>query len=91
MSRERPHASRGSASRSQVNRRGQRDVFIGRSTHKLRPTGDDFKIFFKKVLLVNGDEYIDNLTFSGLITGSLTALAGSALVSGVGRSCFRKI
>ena len=32
-------------------------------THKLRPTGDDFKIFFKKVLLVNGDEYIDNLTF----------------------------
>jgi 3-phenylpropionate/cinnamic acid dioxygenase small subunit len=44
-------------------RRGNQDVFIGRSTHKLRPTGDDFKIFFKKVLLVNGDEYIDNLTF----------------------------
>jgi benzoate/toluate 1,2-dioxygenase subunit beta len=25
--------------------------------------GDDFKIFFKKVVLVNGNEFIDNLTF----------------------------
>jgi 3-phenylpropionate/cinnamic acid dioxygenase small subunit len=44
-------------------RRGKQDVFIGRSTHHLRPAGDDFKIFFKKVVLVNGDDYIDNLTF----------------------------
>jgi len=44
-------------------RRGKQDVFIGRSTHKLRPVADDFKIFFKKVVLVNNDEYIDNLTF----------------------------
>jgi benzoate/toluate 1,2-dioxygenase beta subunit len=44
-------------------RRGKQDVFIGQSTHKLRPSGDDLRIFFKKVVLVNGDEYIDNLTF----------------------------
>jgi benzoate/toluate 1,2-dioxygenase beta subunit len=44
-------------------RRGKQDVFIGRSTHKLRPVTNDFKIFFKQVVLVNGDEYIDNLTF----------------------------
>jgi benzoate/toluate 1,2-dioxygenase beta subunit len=44
-------------------RRGKQDVFIGRSIHKLRRAGDDFKMFFKKVLLVNNDEYIDNLTF----------------------------
>lgn len=44
-------------------RRGKQDVFIGRSTHKLRPRGADFAIFFKKVVLVNGDEFIDNLTF----------------------------
>jgi 3-phenylpropionate/cinnamic acid dioxygenase small subunit len=44
-------------------RRSKQDVFIGRTTHKLRPHGDDFKIFFKKVVLVNGEEFIDNLTF----------------------------
>jgi len=44
-------------------RRGRQDVFIGRSTHKLRRDGGDFKMFYKKVLLVNNDEYIDNLTF----------------------------
>ncbi|MGH7842554.1 MAG: aromatic-ring-hydroxylating dioxygenase subunit beta [Candidatus Binataceae bacterium] len=44
-------------------RRGKQDVFIGRSLHKLRRADGDFKIFFKKVTLVNNDEYIDNLTF----------------------------
>ena len=44
-------------------RRGKQDIFIGRATHQLRPVTADFKIFFKKVVLVNGDEYIDNLTF----------------------------
>jgi benzoate/toluate 1,2-dioxygenase beta subunit len=44
-------------------RRGKQDLFIGRSIHKLRPAENGFKMFFKKVLLVNNDEYIDNLTF----------------------------
>jgi benzoate/toluate 1,2-dioxygenase subunit beta len=44
-------------------RRGKQDVFIGRTIHKLRPDGDSFKILFKKVLLVNSEEFIDNLTF----------------------------
>jgi len=44
-------------------RRGAQDVFVGRSMHKLRPEGDDFKILLKKVLLINSEGYIDNLTF----------------------------
>ncbi len=44
-------------------RRGKQDVFVGRTIHKLRPEGDSFKIVFKKVLLINNDGYIDNLTF----------------------------
>jgi 3-phenylpropionate/cinnamic acid dioxygenase small subunit len=44
-------------------RRGKQDVFIGRTTHKLRPDGDSFLIVSKKVVLVNNDEFIDNLTF----------------------------
>ncbi len=44
-------------------RRGQQDVFAGRAIHKLRRDGDSFKIAFKKVLLVNNDEPIENLTF----------------------------
>jgi len=44
-------------------RRGDQDLFIGRTMHKLRPDGDSFKIVFKKVLLINSDSYIDNLTF----------------------------
>jgi benzoate/toluate 1,2-dioxygenase subunit beta len=44
-------------------RRGKQDVFIGRTVHKLRPDAEDFRIFFKKVLLINSDEFIDNLTF----------------------------
>jgi benzoate/toluate 1,2-dioxygenase beta subunit len=44
-------------------RRGEQDIFIGRTMHKLRPDNDDFKIVFKKVLLINRGGYIDNLTF----------------------------
>lgn len=44
-------------------RRGRMDTFAGRVIHKLRPIGDDFKIAYKKVLLINNDEVIHNLTF----------------------------
>jgi benzoate/toluate 1,2-dioxygenase subunit beta len=44
-------------------RRGAQDIFVGRTMHKLKPEGDSFKILFKKVLLINNDGYIDNLTF----------------------------
>jgi hypothetical protein len=38
-------------------------IFAGRAIHKLRPEGDDFKIAYKKVLLINNDVVINNLTF----------------------------
>lgn len=44
-------------------RRGQQDIFVGRTRHKLRPEGDSFRILQKKVFLVNSEGYIDNLTF----------------------------
>jgi 3-phenylpropionate/cinnamic acid dioxygenase small subunit len=44
-------------------RRGWIDIFAGRAVHKLRPEGDSFKIAFKKVLLINNDVVIHNLTF----------------------------
>jgi benzoate/toluate 1,2-dioxygenase beta subunit len=44
-------------------RRSRQDTFAGRTVHKLRPQGNSFKIAYKKVLLVNNDEVIDNLTF----------------------------
>ena len=44
-------------------RRGRVDIFAGRAIHKLRPEGDDFKIAYKKVLLINNDVVINNLTF----------------------------
>lgn len=44
-------------------RRGRIDTFAGRTIHKLRPEGEDLKIVYKKVLLVNNDEVINNLTF----------------------------
>lgn len=44
-------------------RRGKQDMFAGRSIHRLRPYQGSFKLVFKKVLLVNNDESIDNLTF----------------------------
>jgi benzoate/toluate 1,2-dioxygenase beta subunit len=44
-------------------RRSQQRTFAGRTIHKLRPDGNSFKIAYKKVLLVNNDEVISNLTF----------------------------
>jgi 3-phenylpropionate/cinnamic acid dioxygenase small subunit len=44
-------------------RRGRMDIFAGRSNYKLRGDGDSFKIAYKKVLLINNDEVIHNLTF----------------------------
>lgn len=44
-------------------RRGKQDLFAGRSIHRLRPYQRSFQLVFKKVLLVNNDESIDNLTF----------------------------
>ena len=39
------------------------ETFAGRTLHTLRPEGDSFKIAYKKVLLINNDEVINNLTF----------------------------
>jgi benzoate/toluate 1,2-dioxygenase beta subunit len=44
-------------------RRGKQDLFAGRTIHHLRFSDGAFKLTFKKVLLVNNDEPIDNLTF----------------------------
>src|SRR5215471_18146290 len=44
-------------------RRGRMDIFAGRSIYKLRRGGVSFKIAYKKVLLINNDEVIHNLTF----------------------------
>jgi benzoate/toluate 1,2-dioxygenase beta subunit len=44
-------------------RRSRQDLFAARMIHTLHPTGDSFRIALKKVLLLNNDEAIDNLTF----------------------------
>lgn len=44
-------------------RRSRIDTFAGRTIHTLRPEGDSFKIAYKKVLLINNDEVINNMTF----------------------------
>jgi 3-phenylpropionate/cinnamic acid dioxygenase small subunit len=44
-------------------RRGKQDIFAGRTLHRLRPHQGSFSLVVKKVLLVNNDEPIDNLTF----------------------------
>jgi benzoate/toluate 1,2-dioxygenase subunit beta len=44
-------------------RRRRMDIFAGRSIYRLRSDGDSFKIAYKKVLLINNDEVIHNLTF----------------------------
>ena len=44
-------------------RRGAQHSVAGRSSYRLRPEGDDFRIAYKKVELVAIDEVIDNLTF----------------------------
>jgi benzoate/toluate 1,2-dioxygenase beta subunit len=44
-------------------RRGRMDIFAGRAIHKLHRQGDSFRIAYKKVLLINNDMVINNLTF----------------------------
>jgi len=44
-------------------RRGKQDIFAGRTIHRLRRENGSLKIAYKKVLLVNNDDVIDNLTF----------------------------
>jgi len=44
-------------------RRAKQDTFAGRTVYKLRPQNGDYKLVLKKVLLVNNDVMIDNLTF----------------------------
>jgi 3-phenylpropionate/cinnamic acid dioxygenase small subunit len=44
-------------------RRSRMNIFAGRAIHKLRYDGDNFKIALKKVLLINNDQVIHNLTF----------------------------
>lgn len=44
-------------------RRSRMDTFAGHVIHRLRPEGDSFRIAYKKVVLINNDEVINNLTF----------------------------
>ncbi|MBI3799700.1 MAG: aromatic-ring-hydroxylating dioxygenase subunit beta [Deltaproteobacteria bacterium] len=44
-------------------RRGKQDIFAGRTIHRLRPYQGSFKLAAKRVLLINNDEPINNLTF----------------------------
>lgn len=44
-------------------RRSSQDTYAGRTIHKLRIEQGSYKIAFKKVMLVNNNEAIDNLTF----------------------------
>jgi 3-phenylpropionate/cinnamic acid dioxygenase small subunit len=44
-------------------RRGHQNTYAGRNIHILRPENGSFRIVQKKVLLVNNDEVINNLTF----------------------------
>lgn len=44
-------------------RRGKFDIFAGSTTHRLRAEAGDYAMVSKKVLLVNNNEVINNLTF----------------------------
>jgi benzoate/toluate 1,2-dioxygenase beta subunit len=44
-------------------RRRRMDTYAGRAVHTLRADGESFKISSKKVLLINNDVVINNLTF----------------------------
>jgi 3-phenylpropionate/cinnamic acid dioxygenase small subunit len=44
-------------------RRRRMDTYAGRAVHTLRADGESFKIASKKVLLINNDVVINNLTF----------------------------
>ena len=44
-------------------RRSRQRLIAGRTTHQLRPVNGSYQIVLKKVVLLNNDEVIDNLTF----------------------------
>lgn len=44
-------------------RRGRQTAYFAHQIHKLRPSGDGLKMSFKKVILVNNNEPIHNLSF----------------------------
>lgn len=44
-------------------RRSRQRLIAGRTLHKLRPHNGSFQIVLRKVMLLNNDEVIDNLTF----------------------------
>ncbi|MBM4763644.1 aromatic-ring-hydroxylating dioxygenase subunit beta [Bacillus sp. B15-48] len=44
-------------------RRGIQTVYAARMEHHLVPKGDDFKIRFKKIELLNNNEYLGNMSF----------------------------
>jgi 3-phenylpropionate/cinnamic acid dioxygenase small subunit len=44
-------------------RKGMQTTYAGRTLHKLKPEGDNFKIVYKKVMLLNNDDAMGNLTF----------------------------
>ncbi len=44
-------------------RRSRQRLLAGRTMHQLRPANGSFQIVLKKVVLLNNDEVIDNLTF----------------------------
>jgi 3-phenylpropionate/cinnamic acid dioxygenase small subunit len=46
-----------------ASRKGRIDIFAGRTLHQLRVQGDEWRIVHKRILLVNNDEVINNLTF----------------------------
>jgi hypothetical protein len=44
-------------------RQSRQRIFAGHYLHRLRLENDGWKIAWKKAVLVNNDEVIDNLTF----------------------------
>lgn len=44
-------------------RRDEQNIYAGRTTHRLRPQDEMFKIAYKKVALVENDGFLGNLTF----------------------------
>jgi 3-phenylpropionate/cinnamic acid dioxygenase small subunit len=46
-----------------ASRNGRIEILAGRTEHRLRETADGLRILFKKVMLVDNDEVMSNLTF----------------------------
>ena len=44
-------------------RRGTQTIYAGRNVHRLRVQGDAIRMVEKKVLLLNNDDYLGNVTF----------------------------